>query len=234
MKDLLLLAKRSRRNGVTTSLKGVFTMNNKELALIYVWDAYCGWCYGFSKSLKAFHENHPELPVTVLSGGLFVGERKQPISAYTHIPEANMRISQLTGAEFGDSYQSLLKEGTFVLDSETAAIGFSALRFFAPEHSLVLASSMQRAFYYEGKSLSDPATYREIAIANNLDPDAVLARLEDVETIKDANTDFLKVQQLGIQSYPTLLLQKGNELIALGGGVMTAEKIEARLESILS
>ncbi len=209
-------------------------MNNKELALIYVWDAYCGWCYGFSKSLKAFHENHPELPLTVLSGGLFVGERKQPIGAYTHIPEANKRISQLTGVEFGDSYQSLLKEGTFILDSEAAAIGFSALRSFAPERSLNLASSMQRAFYYEGKSLSDPATYQEIAIAHNLDPEAVLARFDDVTSTKDAQADFMKVQQLGVHSYPTLLLQKGNEYIGLGGGVMTADKIEARLDVLIS
>lgn len=208
-------------------------MNNKELNLIYVWDAYCGWCYGFSKSLKAFHEKHPELPLTVLSGGLFVGNRKQPIGSYTHIPEANKRISQLTGAEFGESYQSLLKEGAFILNSEVAAIGFSALRYFAQERSLYLASSMQRAFYYEGKSLNDPATYREIAIAHNLDPEAVMDRFDDTVTIKDAQDDFLKVKQLGIQSYPTLLLQRGNEYIGLGGGVMTAEKMEDRLNSII-
>jgi len=209
-------------------------MNNKELALIYVWDAYCGWCYGFSKSLQAFHENHPELPLTVLSGGLFVGHKKLPIASFSHIPEANKRISQLTGAEFGTPYQRLLEEGAFVMDSEAAAKGFSALRFFAPERAYYLASSIQRAFYYEGKSLSDPATYREIATANNLDPEAVLARFEDIVSTEDAHADFAKVQQLGIQSYPTLLLRKGDEFIGLGGGVMTAEKIEARLEIVIS
>jgi len=209
-------------------------MNNKELALIYVWDAYCGWCYGFSKSLQAFHENHPELPLTVLSGGLFVGHKKLLIASFSHIPEANKRISQLTGAEFGTPYQRLLEEGAFVMDSEAAAKGFSALRFFAPERAYYLASSIQRAFYYEGKSLSDPATYREIATANNLDPEAVLARFEDIVSTEDAHADFAKVQQLGIQSYPTLLLRKGDEFIGLGGGVMTAEKIEARLEIVIS
>ncbi|AYV71846.1 DsbA family protein [Bacillus sp. PK3-056] len=208
-------------------------MNNKELALIYVWDAYCGWCYGFSKSLRVFHENHPELPLAVLSGGLFMGHKKLPMAFFSHIPEANKRISQLTGADFGTPYQTLLEEGTFVLDSEAAAKGFSALRFFAPERSYYLASSMQRAFYYEGKILSDPATYREIAIANNIDPEAVLARFGDVASTQDAHADFMKVKQLGIQSYPTLLLQKGEEFIELGGGVMTAEKIEARLKNII-
>lgn len=209
-------------------------MNNKELTLIYVWDAYCGWCYGFSKSLQAFHENHPEIPLTVLSGGLFVGERSQPIGSYTHIPEANKRISQLTGAEFGAPYQTLLEEGNFVLDSEAAARGFSALRFLAPERAYYLAADMQRAFYYEGKSLSDPATYRDIAITNNLNPEEVLARFEDEASKKDAQEDFTKVQQLGVHSYPTLILQKGDEFIGLGGGVMTAEKLEVRLKSAIS
>lgn len=207
---------------------------NQKLSLIYVWDAYCGWCYGFSKSLQAFHENRPELPLTVLSGGLFVGHKKLPISFFPHIPEANKRISQLTGAEFGTRYETLLEEGTFVMDSEAAAKGFSALRFFAPERAYHFASSMQHAFYYEGKSLSDPATYRDIAIANNLDAEAVLARFEDTASAKEAHADFAMVQQLGIQSFPTLLLQKGDEFIGLVGGVITAEKIEARLGSVIS
>lgn len=208
-------------------------MNQKELALIYVWDAYCGWCYGFSKSLQAFHENHSELPLTILSGGLFVGHRRLPISTFSHIPEANKRISQLTGAEFGASYQTLLEKGTFVMDSEVAAKGFSALRFFAPERAYYLASSMQRAFYYEGKSLSDPATYREIAAAHHLDPEAVLAQFEDVTSTNDAHADFAKVQQIGVQSYPTLLLQKGDDFFGFGGGVMTTEKLETRLELMI-
>ncbi len=120
------------------------------------------------------------------------------------------------------------------MDFEAAAKGFSALRFFLPERAYYLAAAMQYAFYYEGKSLSDPITYREISIANNLDPEKVLERFEDETSTKDAYADFEKVQRLGVQSYPTLILQKGNEFIQIGGGAMTAEKIETHLESVLS
>jgi putative protein-disulfide isomerase len=207
-------------------------MENNELTLIYVWDAYCGWCYAFSKSLRAFHENHPEIPLKVLSGGLFVGDRKQPIGAFPHIPGANKRISQLTGAEFGASYQTLLEEGTFVMDSEAAAKGFSALRFFAPERAYYLASSMQRAFYYGGKNLSDPTTYQEIAVTHGLDPDLVLSRMEEKDTISDAQRDFTLVKQLNVHSYPTLLLQKDKNHFNLGSGAMTADQLEANLALI--
>ncbi|MBU8656603.1 DsbA family protein [Bacillus pumilus] len=207
--------------------------DDQELSLIYVWDAYCGWCYGFSNSIRTLHENHPDISLTLVSGGLFVGERSLPIKEYPHISEANRRISQLTGVEFGERYQKLLANGTFLLDSEAAAIGFSALRSFAPDRALYLASSMQKAFYQDGKSLSDEKTYREIAMVHQLDPEAVIERTKTKETINDAYADFAKVQQLQVNSYPTLLLKKGDEYFNVGGGAMTAEKLEERLKGII-
>lgn len=205
-------------------------MKQNNLTLIYIWDAYCGWCHGFSKSLKAFHENHPELPLKVISGGLF---SNQPIGNFPHIPEANQRIHQLTGAEFGSGYKSLLKEGTFLVDSEAAAIGLAALRSFAPERAYYLASAMQQAFYHKGKSLSDPETYREIASANGLDPEAVVTQMENRTFQEEALLDFTKSRQLGVTSYPTLLLQKDDEVVSFGGAALTAEKLEARLANLV-
>lgn len=200
-------------------------METKNLELVYIWDAYCGWCHGFSNSLKEFHENHPELPLTVLSGGLFFN---QPIGNFPHIPEANKRIHQLTGAVFGPAYQSLLEDGKFVMDSEIAAIGFAALRSLAPERAYYLASAMQQAFYHDGKSLSAIETFQEIAIAYGLDPKSVVVRMTDERFKEAALSDFTKVRQIGVHGYPTLLLKKGNELIAFGGAAMTAEKLEER------
>ncbi|WP_238654178.1 DsbA family protein [Paenibacillus piscarius] len=203
---------------------------NTDKELIYAWDAYCGWCYGFSQTIRSLHENHPELPLTVLSGGLFVANRSYSIGSFPHIPEANKRISLLTGAEFGAAYQELLREGSFVLDSESAAIGFNALRSLAPDRALYLASAMQHAFYYDGLSLSDPETYHSIALANNIDPNAVMELLDDPAARTEARTDFIKVKELGVNSYPTLLLRNGNELISLGGTV-GIEELEERLAS---
>lgn len=209
-------------------------MNTQELRLIYVWDAYCGWCYGFSNALGQFHKNHPELPLSVLSGGLFIGEKKLPIASYTHIPEANNRIAQLTGAQFGDAYQELLQEGSFVLDSEASTRGLIALEHFAPERSYELAAAMQKAFYYEGKSLSDKDTYRKIAADFGLDSDAVINFYDSQEATAAAVQQFESIYEMGVNSYPTLLLQKGDKLIKIGGGAMTADKIEENLQHALS
>ncbi|WP_426332639.1 DsbA family protein [Paenibacillus silvae] len=210
--------------------KGVIMNSEKEL--IYVWDAYCGWCYGFSSTIRSLHENHPEWPLTILSGGLFVGDRSHSIAAFPHIPEANKRISQITGAKFGLAYQELLNEGSFVLDSESAAIGFYALRSLAPDRAMDLASAMQKAFYYDGLSLSAPQTYYKIAVDHHMDADRVMKLLSNQETVAEVHKEFDKVQRLGVNSYPTLLLRDGANFVSLGA-TMDIDELEKRLASTI-
>ena len=62
------------------------------------------------------------MPLTVLCGGLFLDNL--PMKHFSYIEEGNKRINQLTGAEFGPSYQKLVEEGTFKMNSKDAAIGF--------------------------------------------------------------------------------------------------------------
>ena len=102
------------------------------MRLIYVFDAYCGWSHGFSSTLREVMALHTELPVEVVSGGLFLGPRRRPVREFGFIKGANATIHNATGAEFGDAYERLVADGSFVMDSEDAARGFAALRQAAP------------------------------------------------------------------------------------------------------
>jgi putative protein-disulfide isomerase len=86
--------------------------------LIYVFDAYCGWSHGFSGTLQQVAARHPDLPVEVVSGGLFTGARRRPIRELGYVSDANATISEMTGAEFGDGYRRRIADGSFVMDSE--------------------------------------------------------------------------------------------------------------------
>ena len=74
-----------------------------------------------------------------------------PMKNFSYIEEGNKRINQLTGAEFGPSYQKLVEEGTFKMNSKDAAIGFSALRSLAPDRLLEFTSAMQKRFIMRAK-----------------------------------------------------------------------------------
>jgi putative protein-disulfide isomerase len=56
---------------------------SKKPCVLYVADAYCGWCFGFGPRLREFEAgNLHRVDFRVISGGLFVGERVQPINRY--------------------------------------------------------------------------------------------------------------------------------------------------------
>ncbi|MFF5078246.1 DsbA family protein [Actinoplanes sp. NPDC000266] len=198
-----------------------------RIKLTYAFDAYCGWCYGFGPALHEFAETNAErIDLRVLSGGLFT--TGAPIAAYPHIPEANQRISRLTGVTFGNGYLRVLAEGRAVTDSTDAATGLVALG-----HGLDAAAAMQRAWYAEGRSLSDPQVYRDLAVELGQDPDRVAAAYAAPATRSTARDDFREVRRLGVESYPTLLLHTEHGTHRLGGPTSTAGKLTRALEQHL-
>ncbi|MGC9543653.1 DsbA family protein [Streptomyces sp. UG1] len=202
------------------------------MQLVYVFDAYCGWSHEFSRTLREVASRHPELPVVVVSGGLFTGPRRMPIREFGHVPGANAKIAEQTGAEFGDAYERLIADGSFVMDSEAAARGVAALRQFAPDRAAELAMDLQQAFYVDGLSLSEPATYRKLAERAGLDADAVTAAFEAPETREAARADFRLGAELGVTGFPTLLAVDGDRVTPLAYGHATADAIDARLAAV--
>jgi putative protein-disulfide isomerase len=196
--------------------------------LVYVFDAYCGWSYGFAPTLTELVRRHPDLEVEVVSGGLFTGARRVPIRDFGYVQGANAKISELTGVTFGPGYERVIADGSFVMDSEHAARGVAALRHVAPCRIVELAAALQHAFYIDGLSLSDAATYRTVAEATGLNADSVIAAF----AAADARNDFTRAADLDVDSYPTLIAIDGERQTALAVGHSTADEIDRRLDAL--
>lgn len=202
------------------------------MKLVHVFDAYCGWSHGFSATLREVVARHPGLPVEVLSGGLFTGPRRVPIREFGYVQGANARIADLTGAHFGEAYERLIADGSFVMDSEAAARGVAALRQAAPDRAPELAAAVQHAFYVDGLSLSEAATYRAVAQAAGLDADAVVSAFQDPEAPNSAADDFHRAAELGVSGFPTLLAMDGTAVTSLAHGHATADLVDQRLAAL--
>ncbi len=74
--------------------------------LIYCYDAYCGWCYGFSPVIKQITAAYEKVMQTdVLSGGMILPEKPVHISASAgHILNAYKNVEDLSGIRFGEDY----------------------------------------------------------------------------------------------------------------------------------
>lgn len=195
------------------------------MKLYFFWDAYCGWCHGFKAILTPFMAEHPDLELNIVSGGLF--DQGNPISAYAHIPQANAQIAQLYGVTFGDDYQKVLSQGNFVMNSYHVAAGFGILRDLLPQAQwLTLASDLQNAWYHDGKSLSDLATYQDLARQYGLDLDTVTDQIKAAfEKTNDLHPDYLIARQFGVQSYPTLVIEREGHYYDLKGNATTTDQL---------
>jgi putative protein-disulfide isomerase len=200
--------------------------------LVYVFDAYCGWSHGFSRTLADVAARRPDLPIQVLSGGLFIRDRRRPIREFGYVQGANAKITELTSAQFGEGYERLIADGTFVMDSEAAARGLAALRHAAPERALELAITMQRAFYVNGLSLSDPDTYRRIAQNAGLDAEAIGHAFTAPPAKAAARADFQRAARLGVDSFPTLLAVNGDSAVIVARGHATSVDVTHRLTAL--
>lgn len=202
------------------------------MKLVYVFDAYCGWSYGFAPTLAEVVRRHPDLDVDVVSGGLFTGSRRMPIREFGYVQGANAKVTALTGVPFGAGCARLIADGSFVMDSEAAARGMAALRRIAPDRVVELVAAVQHAFYVDGLSLSDPATYRIVAETVGLAPDAVLGAFPAPESATAAKADFARSARLGVTSFPTLLALDGDRATQLAVGHAGADEIDRRLDAL--
>ena len=205
-----------------------------EAQVVYVFDAYCGWCYGFGPTVQQFRElNQGRISFTAISGGLFLGERRRPLRAFGDIESANARISQRTGAKFGEPYERLLRDGSLVLDSEAAGSGYAALREQSPDRAVELTTAVQHAFFERGRSLSDVDTFAEIARDYHLDAARLRRFMEGQHGRTAALHDFSLASALGANAFPALLVTTEHAVVKLGGVGTDAESLTRQLDRAL-
>lgn len=195
------------------------------MKILYFWDAYCGWCYGFNKLFTEFYKNHTDVEIEIVSVGLFISQNSKKISEYTF---NNKEIVDMYKVEFGEAYNKVVEEGELVLNSVQPAIALNTIKDLLPNSKLLdFAYDMQKKFFIEGKSLSEVGTYLELCEKYDLDYSDLALKL--TIAFKDTNPiqqDFLKTLNLGIESYPTAVIEKNGEYFDLVGYATEAEDIE--------
>ena len=74
--------------------------------IIYCYDAYCGWCYGFSPVIKSLNKKYnTHFDFETISGGMIPIESTQHISKIApFILDAYKSVEETTGFKFGEDY----------------------------------------------------------------------------------------------------------------------------------
>ena len=180
--------------------------------LYYCYDAYCGWCYGFSPVIRRlFEEYRQQLAFEVLSGGMILPEIPQPIGVMAdYIREAYPTVEKHTGIKFGEDWLwHILNPGEsdWFPNSEKPAIALCVFKDYHHDLAIPFAGDLQYALHYEGRDLCDDEAYRHLLPKYSIPETEFYAKLHSPEYKEKAYYEFAQVKQLKVTGFPAVFLQ---------------------------
>ena len=206
----------------------------------YCYDAYCGWCYGFSPVIKkiatAFKD---KLSFEVLSVGMIPKENARPISAIAgYISEAYHRVEETTGIKFGEDYLWHIfnpDKSDWYQHSEKSASALCIVKEIQPEQQVAFAADLQYALHYEGRDLTDDEAYRHLLEKYVIPEEEFYTKLNSEEYKEKAHYEFALCKQLQATSFPQVLLQVADQkFYLLAKGYTDYETLKKRIQTVLA
>ncbi len=215
--------------------------------ILYIYDALCGWCYGFSPVVQRLHDAYSgNVTFDVLSGGMVPPEHARPIAEKaTFIAGAYKTVEEYADVRFGEAYLEHIfhpERSPWVEESLTPAIALCLLKAAQPfpipgsvGGAVYFAGAIQRAHMVDGKDLSDPETYRPMAEGVGCDWADFSKKMASEEWRETAQYEAALVKQLGITGFPAVVVQMSEDKFYLiARGYTPYEDLAHRLDQVLA
>lgn len=207
--------------------------------IYYCYDAYCGWCYGFSPVMKKIAAAYQgRIAFEVLSGGMIPADHPRPVSTIAgYIREAYKTVEERTGIRFGPDFLWHMfhpDESDWFMHSEKSAAALCILKEIHPDRQVEFASDLQYALNFEGRDLTDDEAYRHLLERYDVPADDFYKKLNS-ETYKEkARYEFALCQQLQVTGFPAVLMQASDtKFYLLARGYTPYEDLRQRVENVL-
>jgi putative protein-disulfide isomerase len=208
-------------------------------SLIYCYDAYCGWCYGFTPIIKQISEEFKTvLEPDVLSGGMILPKKPVHISVTSgYLLNDYKNVEELTGMKFGEDYLWHLKnpdDTDWYPYSEKPAIAMCIFKEYYPARVIEFATDLQYALHYEGRDLTDDEAYRHLLEKYSIQEEVFYEKLKSDPYKETAYYEFSLMKQLGVDAYPTLFVQTAEaKFVMVARGYTDYETLKGRIENVL-
>ncbi len=217
-------------------------MEQQEIVptLIYCYDAYCGWCYGFSGVMKKIYSEYKNvLEFEVLSGGMVLPEEPVSIGATAkYIEGAYQRVEEVTGAKFGEDYLWHIRhpeQSDWFPNSEKPAIALCVFKEFLPAQQVSFAADLQYALHFEGRDLTDDEAYRLLLDKYNVPAEEFFEKLNEEEYKEQAHHEFALCRQLQVTGFPAAFIQTSElKFHMIVRGYADFDAVKERIDAVLN
>ncbi len=172
------------------------------------------------------------IDISVLSGGMIQADREGPIGEVAaYIAQAYQEVEAKTGVTFGEAFlKNILEPGTTIFSSEPPARALSTFKTYAPKQALSFAGRLQTAIYSDGMAPTDWSAYGRLAAEYDLPAGAFVQRMKSDDMGAAAAEEVALTARIGVQSFPTVLLNVGEEWVLLTRGYRPYAELKEALE----
>lgn len=211
---------------------------HRSVALIYVGDPMCSWCWGVSPAVQeiAVYCIGQQIGFSLLVGGLRPGGGDPWNESFrSFLRHEWQTIQQRTGQPFG--FQ-LLERPSYNYDTEPACCAVVAARMMLqerPDATTALVSffaSIQRKFYTRGEDPRDFTFYREICEQHELDFARFEAEACSQDTLRATRQEYARVRQMGVRGFPSFLLQTQGGIRVVQAGYTNIQQLKAAIAAV--
>ncbi|HEX6333176.1 MAG TPA: DsbA family protein [Flavisolibacter sp.] len=214
-------------------------MEQMTPTIYYCYDAYCGWCYGFSRVMtRIAREYSDRVHFDVLSGGMIFDENPPHIGAMAnYIQTAHKQVEEVTGVSFGKDFLWHIfnpEQSDWFPESTMPAIALCIFKEYLPDKAVMIASDIQYALNYEGRDLTDKEAYRYLVHKYDIPEDDFFTKLQSNVYREKAYYEFALVKQLQVTGFPAVLMQvTDSKFYLLARGFTDYDTMRGRIDNVL-
>jgi putative protein-disulfide isomerase len=200
------------------------------LSFVCVADPMCSWCYGFAPSLSAVLQRWPNLPLSIVMGGLRVTGEPLDARLKAFLQHHWREVAQRSGQRFDES---ILEREDFVYTTEPACRAVVTVREHYAALALPMLEAVQTAFYANCRDTTDTTTLADIAHGVGMDRTPFLEAFDSQGMRTATQRDFGLARQWGVFGFPTLIALRGDKREVVAPGWIDPATLLARLANLL-
>lgn len=206
------------------------------MKIYYVMDVMCGWCYAFSDVITKINEEFKDqVDFSIVPAGMWLNENIKKITPNfsDFIRENNIRITEISGKEFGEDFYLMLKDRDTVLDSLPGSKAINIINKIDNKASFKYLKALQKEFFVNGKNMNDLNVYSKIAEEFGIDGENFKKQFSSKKLIDETFKQFNFAKELGVRSYPSLVLVINEEPSLISSGYLPFEEVKARINKAI-
>jgi putative protein-disulfide isomerase len=180
-----------------------------------VHDPMCSWCWAFRPSLNALLTELPkQIDVIRLLGGLAAdSDESMPEEIRAYVQANWQRIEeQVPETKFNYDFWKQCQPRRSTYPACRAVI---AARQQGKEFDPAMTLAIQQAYYLQARNPSDLSTLTKLAVEIGLDKEKFEADINSTETNETLQQEIKQSRKLGLNSFPSFLLDTGNKQIRI-------------------